>query len=68
MASNDPSGGSIYAFVSGKRVERAALVDFSKAIWPEVPPERLLSSWWMRADDDCSVAIVHKASGAVAAL
>jgi len=60
---------SDYAFVPAKSVGDDDLVAFAAAAWPERPPyERVLASWWRRADPSCAVAAVHEASGAMAAL
>jgi GNAT superfamily N-acetyltransferase len=45
------------------------LVKFAGAAWPERPPyERVLASWWRRADPSCAVAAVHAETGTMAAL
>jgi GNAT superfamily N-acetyltransferase len=58
-----------YALVPAVAVERAPLVDFVAAIWPElVPEERIRAFWWMRAAPEFAVAAVHRPSGAMAGL
>jgi GNAT superfamily N-acetyltransferase len=58
-----------YAFVPAKSIGDADLVTFAAAAWPERPPyERVLASWWRRADPSCAVAAVHEATGTMAAL
>ena len=58
-----------YAFVPARSVGDDDLVKFAAAAWPERPPyERVLASWWRRADPSCAVAAVHAPSGAMAAL
>ncbi len=58
-----------YALVPAVTVERAPLVDFVAAIWPDVAPEeRIRAFWWMRAAPDFAVAAVHRGSGAMAGL
>ncbi len=59
---------SAYALVPAKHVEAETLAAFSATIWPDRPPERLLSSWWMRADDDCAVAAIYRTTGTMAGL
>lgn len=68
MIKQDASSGGTYILVSARRVDRETLIAFSKTIWPERSPDRLLSSWWMRADDNCSVAAIHQPTGVMAAL
>jgi hypothetical protein len=68
MSDQEASRAGAYALAPARKVEHAALSAFAQTIWPGRPPERLLSSWWMRADDSCAVAAVHQPSGAVAAL
>ena len=58
-----------YALVPAVTVERAPLVDFVAAIWPDlVPEERIRAFWWMRAAPEFAVAAVHRTSGAMAGL
>jgi GNAT superfamily N-acetyltransferase len=58
-----------YALVPAVTVERAALVEFVAAIWPELVPEnRIRAFWWMRAAPQFAVAAVHRPSGAMAGL
>jgi hypothetical protein len=68
MIEQDASRGGAYNLVSARRVERATLIAFSQTIWPDRSPDRLLSSWWMRADDNCSVAAIHRSTGIMAGL
>src|SRR5258707_13342059 len=68
MSDQEAAGAGAYALAPARKVAHAALSAFAQTIWPGRPPDRLLSSWWMRADDSCAVAAVHQPSGAVAAL
>ncbi len=68
MHSKDGSHVSLYNVISGKQVDREALITFSKTVLPGYSPDRLLSSWWMRAEDDCCVAAIHQSTGIVAGL
>jgi hypothetical protein len=68
MVKQDALHGGTYILVSAKRVDRETLIGFSKTIWPDRAPDRLLSSWWRQADDSCSVAAIHQPTGVMAAL
>jgi GNAT superfamily N-acetyltransferase len=62
----DPLHTSDYAFVPARSVDDARLLAFAAAAWPDRPAhDRILSSWWRRAEPGCAVAAVEQAGGAM---
>src|SRR4051812_21777583 len=60
---------SDYEFVPARAIDDASLVKFAAAVWPDRPPhDRILASWWRRADDASATAAVHKPTGAMAGI
>jgi hypothetical protein len=61
-----PSGASV--FVPAKSIDEEELMRFSAAVWPERPRERILATWWRRAEPDCAIAAVNQTSGRMVGL
>ena len=59
---------SNYLFVPANSVEEPRLLDFAAAAWPDRPADRVLSSWWRRAEPHCAVAAIHQKTGAMAGI
>ncbi len=57
-----------YLFVPANSVEEPRLLDFAAAAWPDRPADRVLASWWRRAEPDCAVAAIHHETGAMAGI
>jgi GNAT superfamily N-acetyltransferase len=58
-----------YAIVPAQSIGEESLLAFAKAIWPVRPnPEKILSSWWRRAEPSCAVVAIHEATGATAGI
>src|SRR5437868_675235 len=58
-----------YVFVPANCVADADLIQFAGLARPERRPlERILSSWWRRADPSCALAAIHVPTGAMAGL
>ena len=58
---------SEYIFVPARSISDSILMDFAADVWPE-HPERILSSWWRRADPRYAIATVHQATGAMSGI
>jgi hypothetical protein len=61
-----PRGASI--FVPAKSIDEERLTKFAAAVWPERPRERILATWWRRAEPDCAIAAINQASGRMVGL
>lgn len=61
-------GTRVYAFVPANMVDQAKLLEFAAVAWPDRTPDRVLASWWRRAEPHCAVAAVHRESGAMAGI
>jgi hypothetical protein len=57
-----------YEIVAARSVSDERLRAFAASVLPESDPERMLQSWWRRADPSCAVAAMHQATGGVAGL
>ncbi len=55
-----------YAFVPANSVDQARLLEFAAAAWPDRTPDRVLSSWWRRAEPHCALAAIHEQTGKMA--
>jgi acetyltransferase (GNAT) family protein len=65
----EPARTPAYSLVPARSIDDGALVAFAAAVWPRRPPhDRILSSWWRRADPICAVAAISNATGIMAAL
>ncbi|MGA2125946.1 MAG: GNAT family N-acetyltransferase [Xanthobacteraceae bacterium] len=54
------------AFVPARSIDDRRLLSFAAAAWPDRQPnDRILSSWWRRAEPGCAVAAVEPATGAM---
>jgi Acetyltransferase (GNAT) family len=56
-----------YNFVPAKSIDQAHLNAFSAAVWPDCPADQLVSRWWRCAEPSCATAVVHEATGDMAA-
>jgi len=64
-----PPRSSGYSLVPAKSIDDDTLIKFAAAVWPDRPPhDRILSSWWRRAEPACAVAAIHNATGTMAGL
>jgi hypothetical protein len=53
-----------YVFVPARSISNDKLIEFAAATWPRhANSEKILSSWWQRAEPHCAVAAIHKATG-----
>jgi hypothetical protein len=57
-----------YEIVAARSVSDERLRAFAASALPESNPERMLQSWWRRADPSCAVAAMHQATGVMAGL
>jgi hypothetical protein len=58
-----------YTLVPARTIDADRLVTFAASAWPDRRPhERVLSTWWRRADPTCAVAVVQAATGTMAAM
>jgi hypothetical protein len=54
------------AFVPARSIEDHRLLSFAARAWPDRQPnDRILSSWWRRAEPGCAIAAVEPATGAM---
>jgi hypothetical protein len=60
------SGASV--FVPANSVDEERLIKFAAAVWPERPRERILATWWRRAEPDCAIAAVNQSTGRMVGL
>jgi len=65
----EPPPTSGYSLVPAKSVDDDTLIRFAAAVWADRPPhDRILSSWWRRAESSCAVAAIHNPTGIMAGL
>jgi hypothetical protein len=57
-----------YTLLPARCIDVNALKRFAATVWPEHPPHRVLSRWWMRAEPECAIAVVHRATRTMAAM
>jgi hypothetical protein len=55
-------------FVPAKSIDPEELMRFAAAVWPERPRERILATWWRRADPDCAIAAIHQTTSRMVGL
>ncbi len=65
----EPAQTGAYRLVPANSLDDDTLVRFAAAVWPNRPPhDRILLSWWRRAEASCAVAAIHDATGAMVGL
>jgi len=57
-----------YVIVPANSIEDEQLLEFAALVWPERPRQRILGSWWRRAEPDCAVAAIQQWSGRMVGL
>jgi acetyltransferase (GNAT) family protein len=62
-----PSAGG-YVVVPAKSIDAERLMTFADAVWPNRPRERMLASWWRRAEPECAVAAIDRPTGRMVGL
>jgi GNAT superfamily N-acetyltransferase len=54
--------------VPARSLERDRLVEFAPGAWPDDPPDKVLSRWWLNSDFAQVTAALDEASGRIAAI
>ncbi|MGH6736252.1 MAG: GNAT family N-acetyltransferase [Methyloceanibacter sp.] len=68
MSDRDAERPGVYALVPAQSVSNDKLLAFAASVLPETSPERMLQSWWRRADPSLAVAALHQGTRTIAGL
>src|SRR5262245_56663570 len=62
-------GAGEYKLVPARSIDDTRLGTFAASVWPDRPThDRILSSWWRRAEASCAIAAVHEPTGAMSGI